>query len=187
MNVESDYLEILADCAWKHPSNYGGFSPDGDYLIYCTNGNISRIAEEVNFRVAERLLRQAVKDCAIECDGTDRDDYGCIIRPDWVYTWRARHWAVGHQDYLMVRNDAPDSILIAAAEIVASLADYPILSDDEVSEAEWDYVTGEWARMSIRDRVELLQNAEMCIFIARRDEFPTDDSGYLFESILGDA
>jgi len=40
-----------------------------------------------------------------------------------------------------------------------------------------------WERMSVADRVHELQRAGLCIFAARRDELPQDDTGSLRDSL----
>lgn len=68
-------------------------------------------------------------------------------------------------------------------ETVESLESYPLISDDDYSQLEWDAVTDSWSKDSIRDRVHSLQDLGLCIFAARRDSAPWElDS--LRESIL---
>lgn len=168
--------EHLADCAWKTPSSYAGFSPVGDYLILSRHRE-SDTVDRSNWEVACEQLR---------AEPLDRGSYDCIPadRPT-VYHWRAGHCMVGWVEYLMVRSDAPPEVLTTAGEIVCALADYPILSDHHHSNLEWDEVTEYWARSSVRDRVDFLQDSGISVFAARRDEFPRDDTGLLFERLRG--
>lgn len=167
-------IEHLESVKWAHPDSYGGFSPDGDYMILSRTRD-SDILSESNWAVACESLKAEAYD-----GGADRFD----VRPV-VYHWRAGHWACGWIEYLCVRADAPESALTAAGEIVCSLADYPVLSDDDFSEREWNAMCESWEHGSIRDRVEWLQYAGQCIFSARRDALPEDDTGALREAILG--
>lgn len=176
----SDHLEILADSAWKHPQYYSGFSPDGDYLI-ASKHRESEILSQSNFQVALRILTDAISanpgcpDCPEE-----RDEHGYIIRPDWVYAWTARCSMVGWIDYLMVRKDAPESVLRESADIVASLADYPVLDDEHYSESQLCAVESYWENASMRERIEHCKDAGVSIFAAR-DAHP---SGELLSHML---
>ena len=100
-----------------------------------------------------------------------------------AYHWRAGCSLVGWIEYLCVRADAPESILQDAGEIVCALADYPILSDDDHSEREWNAMCETWEHSTIGDRVYYLQKARLCIFAARRDEMPDDPNGALREAL----
>lgn len=165
-------LEHLAARVWEHPECYGGFSPDGDYCIL-TRHRDSLLLDNCNWDVAcERLNAQAY----------DGGDEHAQSRPA-VYHWRAGHWAVGWIEYLMVRADAPQATLETAGEILCSLSDYPILSEDRYSNAEFDAVCAYWERCSVRDRVDYLRDASISIFAARRDCLPSDPNGYLYETL----
>lgn len=163
----SEYLET-----WKHPDCYGGFSPDGDYLILSRHRD-SQLLDESNWDVACKSLNAEAYDGGRE---------GFATRPT-VYHWRAGHWAVGWIECLMVRADAPDNVLNEAGEIVCSLADYPVLSDDDYSEREYAAICDYWGRLPVADRVHELQRAGLCIFAARRDALPEDPAGALFERL----
>lgn len=157
---------------WVHPQYYGGFSPDGDYLILSQHRN-SELLGRVNWEAAcESLGAQAYDDGAS----------GFAGRPN-VYHWRAGCSLVGWIEYLCVRADAPEALLESAGEIVSALADYPILSEDKFSEAEWNAVCAYWESLEVADRVHELQRAGLCIFAARRDTLPQDDNGRLFERL----
>lgn len=158
---------------WKHPECYGGFSPDGDYLILSRHRD-SELLDRVNWDVACESLKAEAYD-----GGADE----FASRPV-AYHWRAGHWAVGWIEYLCVRADAPADVLTAAGEIVCSLADYPILSDDRYSDAQFEAVCDWWEKMSVADRVCELQRAGRCIFAARRDTLPEDSfEGGLYERL----
>jgi len=170
MHINSDYLEILADNKWEHPKDYFGFSPDGDYLI-ASKHRESSILEKSNYEVADKILRDAVRNESIEYNGNEKDGQGYIVRPDWVYDWRAGHSMIGWIDYLMVRKDAPESILIAAAEIVCSLSDYPVLSDDDYSAMRYQAVEDYWEDAVLPERIDICKDAKESIFAAR-DKYP---------------
>jgi hypothetical protein len=165
--------EHLKASIWKHPDSYAGFSPDGDYCILSKHRE-SELLDRINWDVA--------------CESLDAEPYDggyneFEMRPT-VYHWRARHWAVGWIEYLMVRADAPEPIKTKSGEILCSLADYPYLDEDRHSEAELNAVCDYWGRCSVGERVSYLQDAKRCIFAARRDELPEDSSnGGLYERL----
>lgn len=173
-----DAIEHLQDYTWKHPSDYGGFSPDGDYCIMSRNRD-SDILIESNWAAACRQLGAEPYDNGRS--GGDADSFP--DRPN-VYHWRAGHWACGWVEYLMVRHDASESVLQEAGEIVCSIADYPILDESDFSERECNAAAEYWQQMSLRERVELMRDCGESIFAARRDWFP-DSTGRVQESLLG--
>jgi hypothetical protein len=164
--------EHLAERAWKHPDSYGGFSPDGDYVVLTRNRD-SLLVDNVNWDVACETLNAEAYDGGSE-HATERPA---------VYHWRAGHWAVGWVEYLCVRADADEATRENAGEILCSLADYPILDENRYSNAEYEAVCEFWERCSLRDRVDYLRETGHSIFAARRDELPEDSSGQLFERL----
>ena len=175
MSPESDYREILADCAWKHPRDYGGFSPDGDYVI-CTQNRDSSALDRSNYRRIYADLGAQAFDGGYDVDPETRPA---------VYDWRAGHWACGWVEYLCVRHDAPEAVLIQAAEIVSALSDYPVYDESDFSELEYDEACEYWESMSVRERAEMIRDTRCgaSMFAARRPELPQDDNGSLMESL----
>ena len=90
---------------------------------------------------------------------------------------RFGHWACGWWEALCVKG----SKVAVGEEIAKCLEVYPILNEDKFSEKEYDAAQEYWAGLSIRERVELCQEARVCIFAARHEYIPQDDSGYIFE------
>jgi hypothetical protein len=170
----------LAHRTWEHPSDYGGFSPDGDYLVLSTNRDADSVTRS-NWECAQDLLR-----CQHFESSPWDDDYEerFALRPV-VYDFRAGHWAVGWVEYMLVRKDAPDEVLIEVAKMLAALEDYPVLDEDHLSNLEWDEACEAWKCMSLRERVEICGENRVSIFAARRDEIPLDDTGSLFERLRG--
>lgn len=169
-------IEHLAETAWKTPANYGGFSPVGDYCILSRNRD-SSLLDESNWDVACESL-----------NAEDHDSGEYDSRPA-VYTFRAGHWAFGWVEYLMVRPDAPEATLQEAGEILCSLADYPVLSDDDWSRREYEAQCDAWRNASVRDRVEWIRRCTgmRCnIFAARRDELPQCDHDSLRFALIGE-
>jgi hypothetical protein len=61
----------------------------------------------------------------------------------------------------------PEDVL----ETIEALEAYPLISEDDHSELEWEGVSKLWDE-SVADRVRTLQDLGLCIFAARRDSAP---------------
>jgi hypothetical protein len=57
-------------------------------------------------------------------------------------------------------------------ETIAALEDYPLISDEEYSQLECDGIDKLWGEDSVADRVQTLQDLDLCIFAARRESAP---------------
>ena len=153
--------DLLADTKWTHPADYAGHLTagglswcQGDYVIYARTRETS-ILEDVNYQgILDALNRIAWN-----------VDSG-------VYVFRANHWACGWVEYIMLPHDAPEVAIIAAAQIIAALADYPCLDDCAYSVAQHEAMGEYWERCSIEDRIGWCQEAGASIFSARHDHFP---------------
>ena len=168
--------DILAECAWTRPDSYGGFSPDGQYCVLTVTRD-SNALDRSNWAVARQLLADSAG--LTDIPFSNGEDSA-------VYEWRASHWGCGWIEYLMVKPDAPESVLECAAEIISALADYPALSDDHWTELEWQECADYWESMSVRDRAATIRDSgsTASIFAARRDYIP-DDNGAVYEWIRG--
>lgn len=163
-------IEHLAGREWEHPSNYGGFSPDGDFVIL-TRTRDSSALEQSNYAAAFETLREVA---AAFPDPEDDDEDERSV--GWVYDFRACHWGCGWVETLLVRADAPELVLITAGEIICALAEYPVLDDEDFNERENDQIDESWAYLSTKERLRLLSdcNAEVSYFCVRRSECPDD-------------
>lgn len=159
--------DILAETKWEHPSDYGGYSPEGHYVI------------AVQTRGSDALERSNYE-CIFKDLGAVRDD-----RDAPVHDFRASHWACGWVEYIIVRSDAPQKTLDQAAETIAALSDYPVYNEDHFSELEWTESEEYWAGMSIGERIGYLRDSGLSIFAARSDGIPQDDDGTLYEMLRG--
>lgn len=171
--------EHLPETAWKQPSDYGGFSPVGDYCIMSQH------------RDSDALTRSNWE-CACKQLGAEPFDDGHYIMSDteydarpMVYHWRARHWAVGWVECLMVRPDAPDDTLESAGEILCSLESYPVLDDDHFSALECHEACEMWAASSLANRLHYIRDTGISIFAIRRDDMPSDDCGTIQQRLNG--
>ena len=61
--------------------------------------------------------------------------------------------------------------------MAADLENYPVLSDEHLTELEYEEAAEYWQRCSVSDRVEILQRFGGNIFQARRDTLPDDPTG----------
>lgn len=66
-------------------------------------------------------------------------------------------------------------------ETVESLESYPLISEDDHSQLEWDAVSSDWDGESIADRVRTLQQLGLSVFAARDSAAPWRDG---FDSLL---
>jgi hypothetical protein len=161
---------------WTRPANYGGFSPDGDFLIYSTHRDAD-ILTRSNWETIGTTLRQAAQEYP-EPDNDGAHNQG----GSWVYDFHARHWACGWVESLLIRSDAPAGLLETAAEILCAIASYPIFDESHFSEMEYTEARDRWARASVRERIDLAARAGVSIFSARGDDMPAD----CFDACLSD-
>lgn len=108
-----------------------------------------------------------------------------------VFIVRDRHFLCGWVEAIYI-HESDTQACETADRLLADLADYPILSEDDHSELEWTETADYWAGMSVRERVEWITRANayneytrvdhpIPVFAARRDELPEDPAGRLFE------
>jgi hypothetical protein len=145
--------DILAETVWTTPSDYAGYNPVGDYVI---------------------TTRTRDSDCLT------RSNYECIFADmlnnptgdDFVDDFRAEHWLCGWVAYIIMSKDAPESLLIKAAEIISALSDYPVYDENHWSEMECNEICGYWENMGLSERVGYCRDNEVSIFASRRDSIP---------------
>jgi len=148
---------------WKQPSDYGGFSPDGDYLLLSRNRG-SGCLDNSNYEVAFARL----KEVAAQFPPPDEDE----DRFGWVYDFRANHWAIGWVEYLLVRADAPVAVITAAEDIDNALADYPVLDDEDVALRKIEAAQSYWETSPLRWKIEECCRLGLSMFAARREYAP---------------
>lgn len=98
------------------------------------------------------------------------DPYGGIL--EIGYGWNGR-------GIVLDIRYVPDDVI----ETIESLESYPLISDDEHSELEYEGINKLWEEESIADRVRTLQEMKLCIFSARNDSLPWEQDS-LRDSIL---
>ena len=92
------------------------------------------------------------------------------------------HWACGWFEIVLIRPDS--AVAQSAKEIESALADYPVLSDDDYSEREYNAVIEAWEGLDLHDRIRECARAGVSIFAARRDN-PYDVSDYIVDALRG--
>ncbi len=175
---ESDTLH-----RWTHPDSYGGHDPIGDYQL-CGQSRDSDALERSNYkRIFEDLLKKAVELGQPEDTETDyREDEP----KQWVYDFRANHWAVGWVDQVIIRKEAPEALIHFAEEIRDAIDSYPVYDEEHFSELEVEEAENYWGSMPVKERYELIKEwaPEVSIFAARHDYVPSNDGG-LDEQLRG--
>ena len=145
---------------WETPDFYAGHNPVGDYTLYSRTRD-SSIMENSNYE----LILKELSDLAEQFDNL-RDD-----GEPYVYDFRAGHWACGWVEEIIIRQDAPKEIIERAKEIDAALSDYPVYSDADYSQRQWDEMSRYWNDINTKERVEWLQESGESIFLARNDDY----------------
>ena len=144
-SIDNHFKNVLSENIWERPSDYAGYNPEGQILLYSKHRD-SSILEQSNYHIIEKT----------PC----------------VYSWRASHWAVGYIDYLMLDlndDNLTEKVLIDIAEMLCSLESYPVLDDEHYSNLQWDSILDYWERLTIVDRIEYCDKADVSVFAARRD------------------
>lgn len=156
MNIHEAF-EILEPYRWTKPDSYYGIQPT-DCFVIATRNRESSVLEESNWKSFCKLLEEAGANIA-------RDDVDGM-----VWDFRASHWAVGWVEYLMLNEGAPDHLLILAAETLAALDDYPIISEDDYSTDQYEAVLQYWEDCSLRERISYCKDVGESIFSARPNQ-----------------
>lgn len=147
------------------PAYFGAVWPDY-YVIYGWHRDSDSVT-----RSNARVLCAAFPETG-EYDPDDPNSGVVIVRE--------RHFLVGWVEWLGIHKSRLED-LRRADDMIARLDAYPVLSEEDWSELEWSEACEYWKRMSVAERVEWLQRAELSIFAARRSELPNDPAGRLFE------
>lgn len=92
---------------------------------------------------------------------------------------RFGHWACGWFEIVLIRPDS--AVAQSAEEIEGALENYPVLSDEDYSEREYNAVVEAWEALDLRDRIRECARVGVSIFAAR------GDSPYAIDDRLVDA
>lgn len=134
----SQAKDILQETRWERASNYMG-TDWSQYFVILSKHRDSDSIERVNFEAARKLLSQWEGE---EVSPTPSGDIPCPQMQ--VAIASANHWAIGWTESLLIHEEAPEDALIEAAEIIAALADYPCLDDEELSNLENEEAREAW-------------------------------------------
>lgn len=143
---------------WKRPQYYMG--PDWpEMFVFLTRHRDSDALGRSNFVVALDTL------------GGESETVQVI---------RDSHWACGWVEWIAI-NESDADALAKAQRMCERLENYPVLDEMHFGQLEWDEASDWWARMSVCDRLEILQRFGLNVFGARHEWIPQDDSGELFQ------
>lgn len=116
IKTEAEARITLEPFRWRSSSNYGG-QDLSDYFCVLGRTRDSGLLETSNWEVGQTEFKEF--DTGWEVFGFN-------------------HWGVGWIDELMVHEDAPEAVLILAANIRGQLEAYPILDEEDHSRREYE-------------------------------------------------
>jgi hypothetical protein len=149
---------------WDHPTpwdcsvNFIGEKPHG-YSVYSRNRD-STILDNTNF---EEFLKRLGGES------------------EWVAIVRHRHWACSWIEYLMLKEDAPHTLIEIAIQTTKELDAYPILNEELYSEAQFNSMQTFWDNLSIEGRIDYCKEAGISI-LAARHSLPPEIERQWFDS-----
>ena len=93
-----------------------------------------------------------------DSDSLEQSNFACMLKKlggesDTVIVVRESHWAVGWVEWIAIHESDAKS-LATANEIMANLADYPVVNEEHWSELESEQAADYWESMSPRDKVQ---------------------------------
>jgi len=171
---------------WKTPSDYLGVNPTDYYVVSATHRDADSLQRENWYSIAAALCDYRGIDCkdhdnpsdllpTVPDDNSDDRIMICISR--------ASHWAVGWVETMLVHKSA-DKALMLCDSIHASLADYPIVDDDRLSEIESNDEQETWDNCQIGDDfVGAIQDR----FGIEFDDPDSDKTRELFDRLCSDS
>lgn len=153
---------------WKHPRYYMGATWEHWVGAGFGQSRDSDVLEQSNFETAYDTLKETAKDI----DGETS-----------VQIVREGHWAVGWVEWIAIHESDTETLDVARG-LCDRANNYPILDESDYSEREWESACSFWESMSIRARVDTIQQktrGTVSVFAARRADLPEDPAGYLYE------
>lgn len=151
-----EHLEL-----WTMPSNYGGHVWPC-YYVFLGKHRDSDALTRSNF------------ECALKAIGGESETVEVV---------REGHWAVGWVEWIAIHQDDEKALRIAD-EVMCSIAEYPALNDEHLSDLEFDEACEYWERMSVSERLYYCKRAGVSIFSARREHLPLDNYGEVLELLI---
>jgi len=159
---------------WTHPDSYAGHEPLGDYMVGGRSRDSDALEESNYRRIFADLMEKAVELGQPKNTETDYDEDN---DKQWVYDFRAGHWAVGWVEQVILRKTAPEKLIQFAEEIREKLEGYPVYDDEDFSNLEYEQSNEFWKGSSVKERYEWIKDfaPEVSIFAARQDYVPEND------------
>ena len=155
------------------PDNYAG-EDFSDYYVAIGRNRDSDVLTESNWHSFIKIF----EDNNIEILNAEDCDFPNL--PNAVLNVRQGHWTVGWIELILIPESNEKAVKLGN-EIEEKLNCYPVLDEEDFSSREWESASEYWASLSIAERVEILQRFDECIFSARFDSLPPDESGHIFE------
>lgn len=100
--------------------------------------------------------------------------------PERVEVHRFGHWGCGWFELLLVHPDLAEK----AAEVVCSLANYPVWDDEAYSLRQLEAAEDQWDSSGIRERLRLCQQAGISDLAARHAQCPERVVDLLLENLV---
>lgn len=140
---------------WERPPHYVGYDWRNWYPVISQVPTSGDLLAESNFATALERLEAVASEgsneiAEVDCD-MESEPVAC------VQTAHERHWAVSWVETVMVHKNAPQAVIGEADAIVKALDSYPVLDEDDWSCREWGWFSEQWDSMSVKERVELVQ------------------------------
>jgi len=149
---------------WKHPQDYMGATWE-DYYVFLSQTRDSDALDRSNF----------IK--GLEAIGGED--------PEQVVVAGATHWACGWLDTIYIHKDAHDA-LRKADEVMAALADYPVVDEEHYCELEHEEAQGVWKDCyNPKDRLEFYRNNQ-CDWYSFKDLLRSVRTGDTFYGYASD-
>lgn len=159
---------------WETPESYGGFNPVDDYVIAIQYRGCEVLTES-NYQCLFKLLEEKAVELGCLEDGINGEGE----EDNMVYDFRAKHWAVGWVETLLICQNAPQELLDYALELLNALEDYPVVDEEHFSEMEYEAMQANWEWLDLVDKVDVCRKSGVSIFAARSETPPYDCRDYL--------
>lgn len=162
MHIDKDKLPSLrlvaaSPTGFDSAENFAGTLPDEGWGFLLSRTPNADTVTESNWRIALAEL------------GGESDD---------VEITRQGHWLVGWIEYIGVREGTEKYDL--AVELRNSLADYPLLDDEDHSELELEEATRFWESWRTVDRIRYIRNNRFQFDVSSFAELLANARGTLF-------
>jgi len=128
---------LLEAKRWKHPDSYMGEQYDNCFVMYSRTGDSGILLNSNYETILDRL--------GITTTETDTEFTACF-----------GHWACGHVDAILIREDSPK--LAECEAILSEIEDYPSLDEDDYFEREIEEMHEAWAQMDRRERLQIIRS-----------------------------